>query len=247
MWRRLVIACLLAATGAAQAVTLEQVIDGAGRIYRERMRDMSARHALDTDPDFKLRVERIAAVLMDQAKRDYPEIAAWPWEIHTSQDPDENAFGMAGGRILVGQAYVRELDLSDAELAMLLAHEMQHAIQKHNLKEFHEALRIDPSWRDRPYAELEDAIDNNSALMRKLETINIAQETEADREGLLLAARAGWAPKRLANYFKKCASKSKWSNFDTASHPAPSRRWQEARALANRLESGQPPSESSKP
>jgi predicted Zn-dependent protease len=247
MLRRLLLACLFAATGVAQAVTLEEVIDGAGRIYRERMREMASRYSLDNDPAFQLRVERIVRVLMEQAKRDYPEIAQWPWEIHTTSDHDENAFGMAGGRILVGQAYVNELGLSDAELAMLLAHEMQHAIQQHNLKEFHEALRLDPSWRGRPYAELEDAIDNNSALMRKLETINIAQEAEADREGLLLAARAGWEPKRLASYFKKSANKSRWSNFDTSSHPSPSRRWQEARALANQLESGKPPSESSKP
>jgi predicted Zn-dependent protease len=247
MWRHLFLACLFAATGAAQAVTLEEVIDGAGRIYRDRIREMASRHTLDTDPAFKQRVERIAGVLMEQAKRDYPEIAQWPWEIHTTTDHDENAFGMAGGRILVGQAYVNELGLTDAELAMLLAHEMQHAIQKHNLKEFHEALRLDPSWRERPYAELEDAIDNNASLMRKLETINIAQEAEADREGMLLAVRAGWPPKRLASYFKKSASKSRWSNFDTSSHPSPSRRWQEARALANQLESSLAPSESSKP
>lgn len=247
MWRRLLLACLIAATGAAQAVTLEQVIDGAGRIYRERLREMAARYTLDADPAFKQRVERIARVLMDQARRDYPEVAQWPWEIHTTLDPDENAFGMAGGRILVGQAYVKELELTDAELAMLLAHEMQHAIQRHNLKEFHEALRLDPSWRNRPYAELEDAIDNDSTLMRKLETINIEQEAEADREGLLLAVRAGWPAKRLAGYFKKSAIKNRWSNFDTASHPSPSRRWQLARELARQIESSGPPSESSKP
>ncbi len=247
MWRGLFLVCLLAATSAAQAVTQDEVMAGAGRIYRERMRDMAARYTLDSDPAFVQRVERIARVLIDQAKRDYPEIAQWPWEIHTSSDHDENAYGMAGGRILVGQAYVNELELSDTELAMLLAHEMQHAILKHNLKEFDEALRLDPFWRERPYAELEDAIDNNAALMRKLETINIAQEAEADLEGLRLATRAGWPPKRLANYFKKSASKSRWSNFDTASHPSPSRRWQAARELADQLDSSIAPSESSKP
>lgn len=238
MIRSLLLVLLFAAT-TAQAVTLQEVMDGAGKIYRDRMNELAGRYTLDPDADFQKRVERIAKPLLEQAKLDYPEVAQWPWEIHTTTDADENAFGMAGGRILVGQRYVNELDLSDTELAMLLAHEMQHAIQKHNLKEALEALRLDPYWRDRPYSDLEDAIDNNNALMRKLQTINIAQEAEADFEGLKMAVRAGWPSRGLANYYKKAARNSKWSNFDSASHPSPSSRWHACRRLAEQLESGQ--------
>lgn len=219
---------------------------GAGRIYRDRMADLASRYMLDADNAFQQRVERIARLLIAQAKHDSPEIAQWPWEIHTTTDSTENAYGMAGGRILVGQPYVAELGLTDAELAMLLAHEIVHATLKHNLKEAEEALRLDPSWRERPYAELEDAIDNNWSLMRKLEPINIRQEAEADLEGLRLAARAGWQPKQLANYYKKAARYSKWSNFDSASHPSPSSRWFAVQQLAKQLEGAKGP-ESSKP
>ena len=237
---------LFAASSAAQAVTQEEVMSGAGRIYRERMADLAARYMLDPDSVFQQRIERIARPLIAQAKHDYPGIDQWPWEIHTTSDTTENAYGMAGGRILVGQPYVTELGLTDAELAMLLAHEMQHAILRHNLKEAEEALRLDPAWRERPYSELEDAIDNNWSLMRKLEPINIKQEAEADNEGLMLAARAGWQPKLLANYYKKAARNSKWSNFDSASHPSPVSRWYAVQQLARQLESGKAP-ESSKP
>ncbi len=246
MFRHLLLIAVFACAS-AQAVTLEEVMAGAGKLYRDHMKELAGRYTLDPDPDFQKRIERIAKPLLEQAKRDYPEIAQWPWEIHTTSDVDENAYGMAGGRILVGQHYVKELDLSDTEVAMLLAHEMQHAIQKHNLKEALEALRLDPYWRDRPYSELEDAIDNNFSLMRKLQDINIAQEAEADQEGLKLAVRAGWPSRALANYYKKAARNSKWSNFDSSSHPSPSSRWHASRKLADELQAGQPAPSSAKP
>jgi predicted Zn-dependent protease len=72
--------------------------------------------------------------------------------------------------------------------------------------------------------------------MRALARFNFDQEIEADREGLMLAWRAGWPASRLANYFKKLSRASHSANFDSDSHPAPARRWQAARALAQDLE-----------
>ena len=72
--------------------------------------------------------------------------------------------------------------------------------------------------------------------MRQLAPLNFAQEIEADREGLLLAARAGWRAARLAGYFKKLARASRAPNFDSATHPAPAGRWHSARALAARID-----------
>jgi predicted Zn-dependent protease len=118
---------------------------------------------------------------------------------------------------------------------MMLAHEMLHAILQHNLQEYEEALRVEPVWRERPFEQLEDAVDNDSALMHKLAPLNYAQEIEADREGLKLVARAGWAPERAALYFKKAMRASSRPNVDSESHPSPAARWQAARELAARI------------
>lgn len=205
-------------------------------MYREHVAEAEQRAVLDTDAAFLARVRNIAERLIQRATGDYPQTAGWSWEIHTTTDPHENAFCMAGGKLLIGQRFVAELGLNDAELAMLLGHEMQHAIQEHNLKEFLEAIRLDPGWQERPFAALEHAIDNDHALMRKLDDFNAGQEIEADREGLQLAWRAGWPALRLANYFRKLARASASPNFDSRSHPAPARRWQAARALAETLD-----------
>ncbi|MGO4380883.1 M48 family metalloprotease [Pseudoduganella sp. RAF19] len=226
---------LMLVEGAAQAVTQDQVMAGSARLYRERIEELRSAYRLDDDARFGARVEAVARPLIEQAKREFPESADWNWELHTTTDGDANAFAMAGGKLLVSRAYVVDLGLNDAELAMLLAHEIMHAVLRHNLKEFDEALRLEPKWGERPYAEFEHAIDNDNTLMRKLAGFNAAQEEEADREGMRFAARAGWPPMALAGYYRKLARSSDNPNFDSFAHPAPARRWIAARELAQKL------------
>lgn len=227
---------LLAYAGAAAALTHAEVMAGAERQYRAYMRELQLRHELDADPVFHARVQRLAQPLIAQAMHDYPEAAGWSWEVHTTLDGDDNAYAMAGGKLLVSRAYVDKLLLSDAELAMLLAHEIAHAVLRHNLLEYEEAMRLEPSWRVRPFAELEDAVDNDLALMRKLAPLGLQQEAEADREGLKLAWRVGWPGAALARYFHKLMRASHAPNFEQQVHPAPSQRWRAAQELAAKLE-----------
>lgn len=237
----LMFAFLLGAGAGAHAVTQEEVLAGAEKTYRERVTELDQAGMLDVDPAFLARVARIARRLSEQAQRDHPAIPALAWEIHTSSDDRDNASCMAGGKILLSQAYVERLMLNDAELAMILSHEMQHAILLHNLKEYEEAIRLEPAWRTRPFAELEDAVDYNDRLMTRLIPINREQEIEADRRGLEMAWRAGWRALDLAGYFRKVVQSRSMSNFGSATHPAPTQRWRTARALATALDQTPPP------
>lgn len=232
---------LLVVCGCASAVTQEQVIAGAAQLYAQRIAALDQARRLDTDADFVARVARVARGLIQQAVNDYPGTADWLWELHTTNDPEQNADCMAGGKILVSQDYVERLELNDAELAMLLAHEIAHATLRHNLKEYEQVERLDPTWLKRPFEELEDAVDNDDVLVEQLAPLDFAQEVEADRAGLLLAWRAGWPAERLAGYFKKMMRVSGAPNFDTATHPAPASRWHAAHALAATLDAQQRP------
>lgn len=220
----------------AQALTLTQVEveAGAEKIYRERLEEARSRYELDADAAFLERVTIIARKLIAQAGREYG-IAVSAWEMHTTSSADENASSMAGGKLLIGQAYVQRLQLTDDELAMLIAHEIAHVVLQHNLKEMREALRLEPGREQQPFADLEYAIDHDQALMRKLADFDREQEFEADREGMLLAAHAGWPPARLANYFKKLVRNDPSANADRFEHPAPARRWRAAQVLAREL------------
>ncbi|WP_426342893.1 M48 family metalloprotease [Pseudoduganella sp. S-14] len=235
MLRYLIAFLFLVQAGTAQAVTQAEVMAGSAKLYRGQI-DELRKGRLDDDERFGARVAALARPLIEQAKREFPESAAWDWELHTTTDGDANAFAMAGGKLLVSRAYVDELALSDAELAMLLAHEIMHAVLRHNLKEFEEALRLEPGRATQPFAEFEHDIDNDNALMRKLAGFNQQQELEADREGLLFAARAGWPPQALAAYFRKLAKHSHSANFARFDHPSPASRWHAARELAAQME-----------
>jgi predicted Zn-dependent protease len=216
----------------AEPLTQELIVARAAILYADRI----ALLRIDGDQRFTTRVRSIAAGLIAQASRDYPDTARWRWEVHTTDDPDQNADCMAGGKILVSQPYVERLGLGDAELAMLLAHEIEHAALQHNLQEYQQALRLDPGWAQRPFTELEDAVDNDSRLMARLAPGNYAQEEEADREGMRLAWRAGWPAARLAGYFQKMARASGWPNHAKPDYPSPSSRLRAARALAATLQ-----------
>lgn len=216
----------------ADAVSQQLVVARAAELYAERLAALRKGHALDVHGAVLERVRRVAGGLIAQARRDYPDSAAWAWELHVTTDEGQTADGMAGGKMLVGEAYLERLDITDAELAMMLAHEIAHAVLRHNLQEYRLALRLDPGWAPRPFLALEDAVENDNALIAKLAPQGLAQEAEADREGLLLAWRAGWPAARLANYFKKLARASGQPYFDSATHPSPASRWAAARALA---------------
>lgn len=234
---RYLIAFLFIVQGpAAQAVTQAEVMAGSAKLYREQIDELRKGYRLDDDERFGARVAALARPLIAQAKREFPESAAWDWELHTTSDGDANAFAMAGGKMLVSRAYVDALALGDAELAMLLAHEIMHAVLRHNLKEFEEALRLEPARAAQPFAEFEYDNDHDNALMRKLAGFNQQQEMEADREGLQFAVRAGWAPQALVAYFRKLAKHSHYPNFERFDHPSPASRWQAARALAAQME-----------
>jgi predicted Zn-dependent protease len=228
----LAMAMVLPAAVHAEPLPQELVVARAAVLYADRI----AQLRIDGDERFTARVRGIAAGLIDQARRDYPDTALWQWEIHTTDDPDQNADCMAGGKILVSKPYVERLQLGDAELAMALAHEIEHAALRHNLKEYQQALRLDPGWARRPFIELEDAVDNDRRLIDQLAQTNYQQEQEADREGLLLAWRAGWPAARLAGYFKKMVHHSSWPNHGKPDYPSPASRLRAARALADGLQ-----------
>jgi predicted Zn-dependent protease len=216
----------------AGAVTESLVIARAAVSYEARLALLDGANALDADQRFTDRVRRIAGPLIAQAARDYPATAAWSWQIHTSADPAQDADCMAGGKILVSQDYADRLALGDAELAMLLAHEIAHAALGHNLQEYQLALRLEPARAALPFADLWQAVDTDPALMARLAPLGRAQENEADRAGLQLAVRAGWPAARLANYYRKLLRASAWPALDSDTHPSPLSRWRAAQAQA---------------
>lgn len=209
-----------------------QVHQGAAALYQKRLAELDAAHWLDTDADFLLKARRILARLQAQAALDFPESRAWQWDAHTSAEPLETAYAMAGGKLLIGLEQARLWNLSETELAMLIAHEMAHALLAHNQAEYEFVLRQFPEWRHRSFAELEQAVDHDEHLIKALAPLGKEQELQADQAGWRIAVRAGYPAAGLLSFFKKLVKQSGYPNFESASHPAPAQRYARARQWA---------------
>ena len=189
--------------------------DAAAR-YRAILARLASTGRLDDERNALDRVRRVAAGLIVAARDARPSTASWAWEVHVTSDPAIAAFCIAGGKILVGSAFVDNLDLTDAELAMLLGHEIAHAVAGHR--------------RAAPRA----GVDSDAAEEIRQTRIAVAQENEADEIGMDLAHRAGWPLAGLVAFYDKLAAREASGTFST-SHPSAAARAVAARAIADRL------------
>ena len=191
--------------GPALADAAEAFNRQAAARFREILAALAARNKLDDNRAILDRVRPIAAGLIAAAAGVRPETAGWSWEIHVTSDSSVAAFCMAGGKILVGSVFVERLELGDGELAMLLAHEIGHAVAGHR----REAER--------------GSMDSDVAEEARRTQTAVLQESEADGLGLRLACRAGWPASGLANFYEKLAAQESPGTFNSSHPPAASR------------------------
>jgi len=124
------------------------------------------------------------------------ERADLPWQFGVLDAPQLNAFAVPGGTIFITRGLLERMK-SEAELAGVLGHEIVHVVKKHHLKAIQKgaatALAGDA---------LSMAVKNkNAGANEKLVSfgkemysrgLDKGDEFEADRLGVVLAARAGY-------------------------------------------------------
>jgi len=186
--------------------------------YIDRTVDLAAAGKLDEDRRLLARLRYISAELIRAAIELKPEAAQWQWEVHTTSDPDIDALCMAGGKILVGSAFVRQLALTDGELATLLAHEVAHVVAEHPRETFSEAMLLNrlPAV---PLEVVMARLDSDLSLQIRLSKLSSLQESEADQLGMVLAHRAGWAAADMVSFYRKLAG-GEQSALVSSAYPA---------------------------
>ena len=139
----------------------------------------------------------------------------WQWEVNLIGTPEINAFCMPGGKIVFFWGILTKLALSDDEVAMVMGHEMTHALREHAREQ------IGKQMATRGLIGLGAEIfgwgstgRQVAGAMGQLATLKFSRddETEADLVGLELAARAGYDPQ---------AALSLWRKMEAASRGAP--------------------------
>lgn len=231
-------------TGRSQFMIIseKQAISASREAYVKMLEPLQQEGKIDKDPAMAKRVHDITAKLIAQAIRYRPETENWDWRIKVIDEPDTvNAFCMAGGKMALYSGLILKLEPSDDELAQVMGHEIAHALSAHTAEKMSVALATDLAVtayavnQDRPDIALAGA---SLAAMLAIKLPGSRQaETEADRIGIELAARAGYDPQASVSLWQKMARESgNDGQFDFFStHPAPAKRMQELSALVAQM------------
>lgn len=200
-------------TGRQQLLIISesQAIKESESAYFKMLEKPSADGKLDNDLKLKTRVEKITGRIIAQAIKYRPETVNWKWSIHVIDDPKVvNAWAMAGGRMALYSGLVKQIKPTDDELAQVLGHEIAHALAKHTAEKMSVALATNLTIAAFAISQKEEnklalqGVSLAAALAISLPNSRTA-ETEADRIGIELAARAGYHPKAAVSLWQKMA------------------------------------------
>jgi Zn-dependent protease with chaperone function len=220
--------------------TTSEIQADAEQRYQSIIADLAQHSNLDKDSSLLTRSRHIMESLVATATVVKPESATWQWELHVADSPAYDALCMAGGKVLLGSQFVNQMQLTDDELAMVLAHEVAHALLEHQGEELSHARSLLPGKFPRVVRDVQFAIGFDYGLQLKLSALSRQQELEADWFGMILASRAGWNASTLVSFFKKLANTEE-SGFNDMTHPSATVRLVYAKATAAALEKNMNP------
>ena len=209
MRRALVLACglLFAAPAAAQFnINLNRLLD-VGKNVRQAAGEIDEKEELELGRDMASRLLGAAPLVADEALQRYvnhvgrwlasqTERAGLPWRFGVLQAPQVNAFATPGGHILLTRGLVERMK-NEAELAGVLAHEIAHVLKKHHLKAMQKNAQLELAntalslrRRDADSGKREKLVAAGSELY--VRGLDKSDELEADRLGVVIAARGGY-------------------------------------------------------
>ncbi|HSD38358.1 MAG TPA: M48 family metallopeptidase [Rhodocyclaceae bacterium] len=177
--------------------------------YTTTVKDAQKKNQLNPDKAQTERVRRIADRLIPQVVVFRPDARSWAWEVNVIESKEINAWCMPGGKIAVFTGLIDQLKLTDDELAAVIGHEISHALREHALERKPRVLAAQVGSMGLLIGGAFMGIDippdlANSASMAALALPNSReQESEADRMGLELAARAGFDPRGAVTLWQK--------------------------------------------
>ena len=249
---------LLAAGAAATAPALAQVNVGeasrmrnlvpatelesaATQQYSQLLQEARAKHALAPDNHPQLvRLRAIANRLIPQAPRWNERARSWRWEVNLIGSQSINAFCMPGGKIAFFTGLLDKLKLTDDESAMVMGHEMAHALREHARARIakSQATGIGLSIAAQLFG-LGQYSDLAANVGTQLLTLKYSRddESEADLVGLELAARAGYNPQASVSLWEKMGqvSGSSGGTAFLSSHPSGPERMRQLRENVPRV------------
>ena len=202
----------------SKLVPAEDVERSAAQQFAQLQSQAKAKNALASRDDPQLqRLREIAKKIIPHSLVWNPRAKDWKWEVSLISSPQINAFCMPGGKIAFYTGILDKLKLSDDEVAMVMGHEVAHALREHARERMgktavtHGAARIGGALLAGVFGidpNLTDMLARGGANLLTLE-FSREDESEADLVGMELAARAGFDPRAGVTLWQKMSAANK--------------------------------------
>ena len=228
-------------TGRKQSLLVnnEQVLSLSEQQYKEYRKTAKASTNAAQTVMVKRVGQRLAAAVVEylNANGMGDEVKTYAWEFNLVQNKEVNAFCMPGGKIVVYEG-ILPVTKEEASLAVVLGHEIAHAVAKHS------AERLSNAYRQQIGLKVLSAGAQMAGASSTLQGLGTAvlgvgaqawssgfsrsQESEADHIGLIFAAMAGYDPEVAVSFWQRMAeaSGSKGSAVSSifSDHPSDAKR-----------------------
>ena len=189
------------------AVSESSMESAANKHYAQLMAEADKKGKLNADAAQYARVKAIADRLIPQTTAFRPDALSWKWEVNVLTSPEVNAWCMPGGKIAVYTGLIEKLKLTDDELAAVMGHEISHALREHSRERASEQAVANLGISVLATVTGVGSLGQKGMEYAYQGLLGLpnwrTHETEADRMGVELAARAGYDPRAAISLWKK--------------------------------------------
>ena len=214
---------------------------GSEQAYTQLIGQARQKGMLNADAQTTQRVRGIAQRMIPVTGAFRTDAPSWKWEVNVLQSDELNAWCMPGGKIAFYSGIITKLQLTDDEIAAIMGHEIAHALREHARERASEqqaagiviGLGAVLLGAGQLGAELGQGAYKVAVGMPN----SRAHETEADRIGVELAARAGYDPRAAVSLWQKMAKSSGGGGTPQwlSTHPSAGSRQQDLGTYAARV------------
>ena len=148
------------------------------------------------------------------------DLQYFKWEFNLVADNQANAFCMPGGKIVVYEG-ILPLTQNETGLAIVLGHEIAHAVAKHSAEHLSTQMRqqyaaqigggvLSAVAKSKGMSTTASILDMAGQIGFKFANLKYSRdnETEADHLGVIFAAMAGYDPQQAIPFWQRMAQQS---------------------------------------
>jgi len=193
-------------------ISAEEMDRGAVAAYAQVIGKANQDGQLNADVNLTRRVRAVAKRIIPTVAVFRADAVGWDWQINVINSKELNAWAMPGGKIAFYSGIINTLQLSDAEIAAIMGHEIAHALREHSRERASEQ-----ATKNMLFTIIGTAIGAGRSTQALAEAVvattlslpnSRAHETESDRMGVELMARAGYDPRAAIRVWQKMAQAS---------------------------------------